>query len=580
MTGPDTPLGHRRLSSTERAVLGLWGVLVVVALAWQLRSRPLFEPDEGRNAEVMREMSASGDLLIPRLNGVLFLDKPFVHYAAGALAIAAWGANEAAVRLPGVLSTALLALGIGGLARRWWGTRAGAFAALAGITAPLTLAYTQVVIFDAMLTLWIAAALAAFYVAIEHEPSAVAPRALPAAGWSALAWAAMGLGVLTKGPIALLVPLSVAIPWALWRRRGRRLVARAAPLACFALVLPWVWQVSRADPEFLRYVLVTETWSRMTSNELKRNAPFWYYLPVLLFGALPWSVVPLAGWRRLRAAWRERSAATRYLVAWFAVPFLLFSALHSKRLHYVLPLVPALVLLSIGLWATTPAGERLPGVRTAAAVWGGLGLLLAAVGLGAAPSLVAGVRGASPATVSAAALGLGLAWLAGGALAFASSRSALGALCGLTLPTLALLLLTGPLGEAIGARRSSREAARVVARELAPDVELVAVETFPDSLPFYLGRPLTLVSRDGDPLRSNYVLRRYAGLVSDTGTLRSPRWLAGVAGDCAARRAFLVAPTDVTMLTALGASGRPSRGAGPSLVLLLPCRPQGGAPGE
>ena len=84
-------------------MLGLWAVLVCLALAFQLGSRALFEPDEGRNAEVMREMSVSGDYFVPRLNSLLFLDKPFLHFAAGGLAMKAFGATELAARQTGAL---------------------------------------------------------------------------------------------------------------------------------------------------------------------------------------------------------------------------------------------------------------------------------------------------------------------------------------------------------------------------------------------------------------------------------------------------------------------------------------------
>ncbi len=272
---------------------------------------------------------------------------------------------------------------------------------------PLPLLYTQIVIFDAMLTLWICAAVGAFYLAVERDAEAGGSAASTFRHWSVVAWIAMGLGVLTKGPVALLVPLAAVLPWALWRRRARRLVERGAPLVLAVLIVPWVWVVSRADPDFLHYALVTETWSRLTSNELKRDAPFWYYLPVVLLGALPWSVVPLAGARRVAAALRARESRIRFLASWFVVPFVLFSIMHSKRIHYILPLVPALVLLSIWLWVETPKGARLPGVRVAAILWALLGGAVLALGLGAAPKLLSRVEGVDGATVAARGDGAG-----------------------------------------------------------------------------------------------------------------------------------------------------------------------------
>ncbi|MBP9825019.1 MAG: glycosyltransferase family 39 protein [Thermoanaerobaculia bacterium] len=559
----------RDLSRRERLCLVLWALLLGLAIAFQLGSRALFEPDEGRNAEVMREMSVSGDYFVPRLNDLLFLDKPFLYYAAGGLAMKALGATELAARLPAVLCTLALAFGVGALARRWWGDRAGALAGLAAAATPLPLVYTQIVIFDAMLTLWICAAVGAFYLAVERDAENGDGSAFRY--WSVVAWAAMGLGVLTKGPVALLVPLAAVLPWALWRRRAGRLVERGAPLVLAVLIGPWLWVVSRADPDFLHYALVTETWSRLTSNELKRDAPSWYYLPVALLGALPWSVVPLAGARRVAAAFRARESRIRFLASWFVVPFVLFSILHSKRIHYILPLVPALVLLSIWLWVETPNGARLPGVRFAAMLWAVLGGTVLALGLGAAPKLLSRVEGADGATVAGVAAALGTIWLLAGVAAFLASRSPLAALITLALPPLALLLATAPLVEAVGERRSARSLAQSIDGTFGEGIEIVAVETFPASLPFYLERPLVLVTADGLWLRSNYILRRYSQMVGEAGPMRSPAWLEGAVGDCGTPRAFLVRQKNEALRRELVAAGRPQRDGGRDVDLFGPC---------
>ena len=567
-----------RLTGKERTLLSLWALLLCLAIFFQLGNRALFEPDEGRNAETMREMSVSGDYFVPRLNSLLFLDKPFLYFAAGGLTMKALGANELAARLPGVLCTLALAFAVGAVARRWWGDRAGALAGLAAAAAPLPILYSQIVIFDAMLTLWICVAVLALYLAVEREPATDDHRRPDFRYWSVVAWTAMALGVLTKGPVALLVPLAAVLPWALWRRRARRLVEHGSPLVLLVVIVPWLRIVSRADPDFLHYALVTETWSRLTSNELKRDAPFWFYLPVVLFGALPWSVAPIAGWRRVVAGWRERDPQIRYLLLWFVVPYVLFSFMHSKRVHYILPLVPSLLLLSIGLWVRTPAGARLPGVRAAAGIWSLLGLATLALGLGAAPKLLEAVDGPPVATVARVAVALGVAWCLAGAAALLSSRSAPRALCALTLPSLSFLLLTGPLVDAVGARRSARDLARSIEGAWGESVEVVAVEAFPASLPFYLQRPLSISSLDGAHLRSNYIIRRFATMVSDEGPLHASPWFPGAALDCAKPRAFVVRRHNESARAALAAAGRPSLEGGRDFVVFGPCTEDFSAP--
>ncbi|MEO8275250.1 MAG: glycosyltransferase family 39 protein [Thermoanaerobaculia bacterium] len=584
MSAAANSLESTTLSRVERRSLIAWFLLGCLAIFCQLASRALYEPDEGRNAEVMREMAVSGDYLVPHLDGLLFLDKPFLHYAAGGLLMKLLGATELAARLPAVLCTLALGFLVGRLAARWWGPRSGWLAGIGATLAPLPILYTQIVIFDAMLALWIGVALIAFYLALESPADAergVAPEAgRPPRFWSAIAWIAMGLGTVTKGPVALLIPLAVALPWALWQRRGRRLVAGGAPLYGLALIAAWVAAVSRADPSFLHYALVTETLSRLTSNELKRDAPFWFYLPVALLGALPWSIVPLVGWRRLAGAWRAREASICFLLLWFLVPFLLFSAMHSKRVHYILPLVPALVLLSIWLWRETPSGQRLPGVRAASTIALVLGAAFVAVGGGLVPRLLARLEGVSPQTAARIALELGAAWSVAGLVGMFSSRIPLRAFCALTSPVLALLLLSKPLADPLDEHRSSRELARSVAEVAPAGSEIVAIELFPASLPFYLQRDVTVVSGDGEPLRSNYILRRYdrmIGTAAAHASLRPPQWLAGAIADCATPRLFLVRrnpqePAPVSAASAaLIASGRLAQEAGRDLTMYGAC---------
>jgi len=165
-----------------------------VALGWRLGAVRLLDPDEGRNAEVAREMAQRNDYLLPHLDGLPYLDKPVVYFAAAAAAMEVLGPNETAARLPAYLATlATLAL-VAWFARRRWGADAGWLAALALATMPMPLAYARTAIFDSTLSLCTTAAILAFF---EERP--------------VLAWAAMGAGALTKGPVALLVPLAAIV---------------------------------------------------------------------------------------------------------------------------------------------------------------------------------------------------------------------------------------------------------------------------------------------------------------------------------------------------------------------------------
>lgn len=522
-------------SAKARLAASLIALVLVASALFQLHSRPLFDPDEGRNAEVMREMAVSSDLVVPRLNGLPFLDKPFLYFAAGGLAARLLGATELAVRLPAFLCTVGTLFVTWRFARGWLGRDgAGAQAAAALGASAIFLAYSQIVIFDAMLTLWITVAAMALHHAVEAEARG------RRVAWAWIAWAAMALGILTKGPVALLVPLVAAIPWAIWRRRFSALFAWGAPLAIVPLVGPWLWAVLREDPRFLHYVLFTETLGRMSAdNALRRDAPIWYYLPILLLGALPWTLVPIAGWRELRDGWREREPTLRFLLAWFAIPFVFFSLLHSKRPHYILPILPALALISVWIWRRRAAGEPLPGARAGALLWFVLGATLTALGAAGAAERVKALERFDAGAVSRALAVIGAAWIVAAAIAWLGRRSTSWALFGFALPVVALIVGSAPILEKIGEDRSAHRIAQAIEAAQPAGGEVVGIETIPPSLPFYLGRTITLVSSDGDPLRSNYLLGRYDELVDRSPELRSPEWLASVMATCDASRLFL-----------------------------------------
>ncbi len=515
--------------------------LLLLAFAFDLGGYALLEPDEGRNAEVAREMAESNDYVLPTLNGLPYLDKPLLYFATAAAVMEVLGPTEVAARLPSLLFT------LGTLALVFWFAgrvygRLGAWTAtIATAATPFTLAYARTVIFDSALTLWTTLSLMGFWVAVEGKGAAGGERdggergtgngerddrALETGGtgsgkreaggvwWTALAWAAMGLGVLTKGPIALALPLMIALPYAIWRRRVRALFDWVAVLLFVALVLPWVFAVSQDIPDFLEYALITETARRLATPELGRTGPLWYFFAILPAAALPWSVVAIAALVARRRAGsapgdrppgRSRDPRIVFLLLWILVPVLFFTLSQSKRPQYVLPLIPAVGLLVAALWHG--ARGRMPGVRAAAAALGIVGAFLAAASRlipGWVPAST-GVAAAIPPT----AVALGVACLAAGGLAWlAASRREITLLC-LSLPVVAIPLVSRGLMDAIGNDRSAAQLAQAIEEVAGVGTRVIGVHVFPLSLPFYLERTLLLSTADGAELTSNYLLQTY-----------------------------------------------------------------------
>jgi 4-amino-4-deoxy-L-arabinose transferase-like glycosyltransferase len=463
-------------------LLKIWLAVVVIAIALHLGGPPLLDADEGRNAEVAREMAETNDYVMPRLNGLPYLDKPVVYFAAEGALMEVLGPTELAARLPAYLFTLATAAVL-----FWFARRIGVdpyVAAIVFLAMPLTIAFARTVIFDSALMFFVVVALTAFHRAIEERSSR----------WSLLAWAAMGLAMITKGPVTFILVLFVVIPYA-WRRKALGVLFPLLGIVVFAAVIaPWVWGVSQVVPEFLRYIVVTETAERMATKALQRTGPPWYFVPYLIGGALPWSIVALFSWR----AFRRRDDALLFILLWLVVPFVFFSISQSKRPQYILPLMPAVALLVARIWAEA----RTRAAAIAIVVFGAI-LLVAPVYFHRTK-----MKPEIAAVADDVAITLGIAFALGGLVALFAKRREL-VLIALTLPVIALPVVANPLMHALGERRSAKSFVAELTPHLRANTEVIGVEAFTGSMAFYLRRPITIVSEDGSELTSNYILRRY-----------------------------------------------------------------------
>lgn len=501
--------------------LTLWLLVVAAALCINLGGFPLLDPDEGRNAEVGREMALTNDYVMPRLDALPYLDKPIVYFAAEAAAMELLGPTETAARLPALFFTFATAAFVWWLARRLWDADTAAIAAIMTLATPLTIAFSRTVIFDSALAFFVTVAMGAMYLAIEERPR-----------WNLLAWAAIGFGVITKGPVAIALPLLVAIPYAIVRKRAGAIWSFAGLAVFVAVIAPWVWAISRAVPDFLHYVVVTETAQRLATKALKRTGPPWYFVPFLLFGALPWTVFAAAagfGGSKLRGAAQPRDRATPqpilFLILWLAIPFVFFSLSQSKRPQYILPLMPAVALLAARAWCDSPRGRKWAGGVMAA-----FGALLLA-----APWFVRLRPEYGPAAKTSALI-LGALALGGGLLAFV--RRPYVALAAITLPVIAMPVAVDPVVDAIATRRSTADFVRQL--PLGPETEIVGIGAYTGSMSFYLRRPVVVVTPDGEEFTSNYIIRHYSRFAGSA-TLKPPSWLpSALGGD----KLFIVRPND------------------------------------
>jgi len=354
---PPTSPGARRI------LVGLSALIVVLWFA-VLPLRPLFNPDEGRYAEIPREMLHGGDWVIPHLNGLAYIEKPPLQYWATAAALATFGQNEFAARFYTAFC-ALATLGVVWLTgARLWGEAAAwrSAAVLAGML--MFPVMGQLLTLDMSLTFYMTAALAGFLLAQTGTRR-----------WMWVAWTATALGVLTKGLVAAAIPAAVLVLHSLYTRDlvpWRRLeAARGFPLF-LVITVPWHWLAMRRLPGFADFYFVHEHFARYLSPSADREEAWWFFIAVFVLGTLPWTPAAVRalclGWRR-RAAPAQFDAAV-FLWLWVAFIGVFFSFSDSKLIPYILPAMPALALL-IGCGAPAPGRRDL-------AVSGGLTLAAAA----------------------------------------------------------------------------------------------------------------------------------------------------------------------------------------------------------
>ena len=359
-------------SSRVRAWLVV--LLLVVAFSFQ-GTRGIWEPDEGRYTSAAVNMHESGDWLVPTLDGEhAHLTKPPITYWAIAASIAALGHDEWAARLPSALAYVGTGLLMFGLGRRLCGSRPWLPAVVWGTSLAPGIA-GNIVSTDPILALFETAAMFAFVEAWSRD------SALEARRWYRLMWLGWGLAFMTKGPPALLPLLGVVSFLAVHDRSRLRPLFGPAGLLVFAVVaFTWFGIIVAQEPDRLGYFLGYEVYDRVFTSAHDRNSE-WYggfevYVPTLLFGTLPWSVLavwsvggPAAAWRRARTRWQARRLDDRLLAYWVLVPLVVLFLARSRLHLYVLPLFVPLALVMARSIASSPRAtdRRLATVAVAGA---------------------------------------------------------------------------------------------------------------------------------------------------------------------------------------------------------------------
>ncbi|MDR1581612.1 MAG: glycosyltransferase family 39 protein [Synergistaceae bacterium] len=476
--------------------------LILCVYFFGMGSYGLIDPDEGRYAEISREMLETGDYITPRLNYVKYFEKPVLQYWLTAASLAVFGQNEFASRLTPVLCA------LGGivivyiLARRFYGRREAFYSAIILSTCVLWFAVAHLSILDMAAAFFMTLSLAGFWYGQDENENRT---------YLLLFYAGMALATLTKGLIGFILPGGIVFWHIILTRRPRlfvRVLYLPGILLFFALTVPWFWEVCRVNGDFFHFFFVQEHFLRYTTRMHERYQPFWFFVPILIGGLVPWAglLLGIPGAVRKDA---ERRAGI-FLGLWFAVPFIFFSLSDSKLIPYILPCLPPLAILG-GRELARAAGD---GTRARCFIHanGVLSLILAAGGI-VYPIMDKryGIEMLYPYTLPVAA-GMILSALCG--WYFYSRRSykfMVNILCALAFVN----ILTLSRGFTLRAGQDSyKEPAALIREHLSDEDIVVSYGRTAQGLGFYLGRRIVLADALGE-------------LAFGAGQEKDPRWFIG-----------------------------------------------------
>jgi 4-amino-4-deoxy-L-arabinose transferase len=320
-------------------------ILYVLVYLLPLGNRPMVVPDEMRYGEIAGEMITTGDWVVPRLMEFRYFEKPALGHWLNAAAMLAFGENRFGARFASAASVGLAALALFLLVRRERDAKTGALAAFILLTCAEIHFLGTYSALDSMVTAFITLSLCCFYPAL----SATGRRK---AGWLFLTGIFVGCAFLVKGFLSIAIPVMVIAPFLLLQKRWKDLFTMPwLPLAgLLGVSLPWCIAIGLRESDYWNYFFIEEHIHRFfAKGEAEHAEPFWFFIPVLLLGALPWTLVaPIPIFKTMKERWADPFVT--FAALWFILPFLFFSASSGKLGTYILPCyAPLAILLAIGL---------------------------------------------------------------------------------------------------------------------------------------------------------------------------------------------------------------------------------------
>ena len=469
-------------------------IALIYGLIWfgTLNYRHLIPSDEGRYAEMAREMLVTGDWITPRYNGYKYFEKPPLQIWASAIAFQAFGFGEWQARLWTALTGFFTILVIGLTGARIFNARAGWLGALVLASSPMWIISGHFNSLDMALSAFLVSSLCTLLLA-QASDNKTSRR-----NWMWLCWSMMALATLSKGVIGAAIPAMVFIAysisawdWKIWSR----LHIFSGTILFLVITAPWFVLVAQRNPEFLEFFFIHEHLQRFTNDAHSRTGPIYYFVPLLLVGILPWIFqIPRAFFQ----TWNERKqefSSAWLLVCWTVVIFAFFSVSKSKLPGYIIPIFPALAML-IGAHLDRALGNtNLLGLfwklqTLGFAALGCVGFFfISEISIQARPDEVEAYAQYQYWVIAALIALIIFSALA----AWQSKRNGLQSILSFAIGFFLCTIIAGTGHETLGRAVSGIDLANRVRTLIPANVNIYSVRLLDHTMPFYLGRTMIMV---------------------------------------------------------------------------------------
>ena len=316
----------------------IWIVLIGILLfVIPLGFRGLCEPDEGRYAEIAREMIEIENFSEPQLNYIKHFHKPPLVYWLVATSFSIFGINEFTARLPiaiiailGLFIVFFLAINMGK------SKQIAYFSSLILATSIQYFVWSQVLSSDMVFSFFIYLSILGFWIGY-----------LKKSNYMYLLYVGLAFAFLVKGPVALVIVFSIIVIYSLVSKEFiifKRLKALKGLLLFLLIVSPWFIYVCIKNPGLSKYLILDQTFDRLFTDKHGRDGHMLYFIPVLAIGLLPWIMflpkIVMKYW-----SFKEKGKENLFLFLWIVIPLLFFSFSSSKLPGYILPIYPPLAIL-------------------------------------------------------------------------------------------------------------------------------------------------------------------------------------------------------------------------------------------